>query len=279
MMVHELLDLWQDRPDRPSRWPVYVGAPLIVAGRWRSAPLAAGRYCYPRDCPDGDSRLATAGNDTGGAPGVCGRNATLTAVRVSRPGSIALSVLAMLYAGLLLSFLVNLRLVVSPRWGMAALISLIVVVKLSDTGAYFVGRRFGRHKMAPILSPKKTWEGRGRRSRFCCFGSLAMLRPDCPRAGRLAIKRGVRGALALVRVRSDRGAERYGWRLGRVALEAGLWTERLESLVTWFRGCAGHSRFHLVCRCPGLLLFRRGTGWAWLVARVHGCVTCCATMV
>lgn len=30
---------------------------------------------------------------------------------------------------------------------------------LVDTGAYLVGSRFGRHKMTPVLSPKKTWEG------------------------------------------------------------------------------------------------------------------------
>ena len=30
---------------------------------------------------------------------------------------------------------------------------------VSDTGAYFTGVWFGRHKMAPIISPKKTWEG------------------------------------------------------------------------------------------------------------------------
>lgn len=30
---------------------------------------------------------------------------------------------------------------------------------LSDTGAYFVGIFFGKHKMAPVISPKKTWEG------------------------------------------------------------------------------------------------------------------------
>lgn len=29
----------------------------------------------------------------------------------------------------------------------------------SDTGAYFVGRAFGKHKMNPRISPKKTWEG------------------------------------------------------------------------------------------------------------------------
>ena len=29
----------------------------------------------------------------------------------------------------------------------------------TDSAAYFVGRAFGRHKMAPIVSPKKSWEG------------------------------------------------------------------------------------------------------------------------
>ena len=28
-----------------------------------------------------------------------------------------------------------------------------------DSGAYFIGVRFGKHKMAPVLSPKKSWEG------------------------------------------------------------------------------------------------------------------------
>jgi phosphatidate cytidylyltransferase len=30
---------------------------------------------------------------------------------------------------------------------------------LADSGAYFVGKRWGRRRMAPRLSPKKTWEG------------------------------------------------------------------------------------------------------------------------
>jgi len=33
------------------------------------------------------------------------------------------------------------------------------IVWLGDTGAYYVGRRLGRHKMAPVVSPNKTWEG------------------------------------------------------------------------------------------------------------------------
>jgi phosphatidate cytidylyltransferase len=30
---------------------------------------------------------------------------------------------------------------------------------LADTGAYFIGKAWGRHRMAPDVSPKKTWEG------------------------------------------------------------------------------------------------------------------------
>ncbi|MEL7266320.1 MAG: phosphatidate cytidylyltransferase, partial [Planctomycetota bacterium] len=45
------------------------------------------------------------------------------------------------------------------RWGMAALLTLIIVTKMSDIGAYAVGKLIGRHKMTPRLSPNKTWEG------------------------------------------------------------------------------------------------------------------------
>ncbi len=42
------------------------------------------------------------------------------------------------------------------RWWFAYL---IVVTKITDMGAYFVGRLWGKHKLAPVLSPKKTVEG------------------------------------------------------------------------------------------------------------------------
>ncbi len=39
------------------------------------------------------------------------------------------------------------------------LVIAIGITWLADSGAYFVGHRFGRHQLAPSLSPKKTWEG------------------------------------------------------------------------------------------------------------------------
>jgi len=38
---------------------------------------------------------------------------------------------------------------------------LMVVVWGADTGAYFAGHRWGRHKLAPLVSPGKSWEGVG----------------------------------------------------------------------------------------------------------------------
>jgi phosphatidate cytidylyltransferase len=39
------------------------------------------------------------------------------------------------------------------------IITFVVTVSLIDTAGYLVGRKLGRHKLAPGVSPKKTWEG------------------------------------------------------------------------------------------------------------------------
>jgi phosphatidate cytidylyltransferase len=39
------------------------------------------------------------------------------------------------------------------------LLCVLTVIFLSDSAAYFAGRVFGRHKLAPAISPGKTWEG------------------------------------------------------------------------------------------------------------------------
>ena len=43
--------------------------------------------------------------------------------------------------------------------GPAMLLFAMVIIWVGDTAAYFVGRSFGKYKLAPYLSPKKTWEG------------------------------------------------------------------------------------------------------------------------
>jgi len=43
--------------------------------------------------------------------------------------------------------------------GPAILLGVMAVVWIADTAAYFAGRQFGRLKLAPVISPGKTWEG------------------------------------------------------------------------------------------------------------------------
>lgn len=45
------------------------------------------------------------------------------------------------------------------EYGRFYILVALILAFTSDTGAYFVGRKFGRHKLAPVISPKKTVEG------------------------------------------------------------------------------------------------------------------------
>jgi phosphatidate cytidylyltransferase len=68
----------------------------------------------------------------------------------------AWTVAGILYIGWLLSYFVALRNFPDGRgWVFLAILSTFG----SDACAYFTGRALGRHKLAPYISPKKTWEG------------------------------------------------------------------------------------------------------------------------
>lgn len=45
------------------------------------------------------------------------------------------------------------------EWGIDVLFAVLCIVWVSDSSAYFVGRAIGRHRLAPGISPGKTWEG------------------------------------------------------------------------------------------------------------------------
>lgn len=86
---------------------------------------------------------------------------------------LGLSVLGLVYIGLLMSFVVRLRLVGDAS--LFPLISMLVVVKSADIGAYTVGRLFGKHKLAPKLSPGKTVEGLFGGVLFSAIGAVALV--------------------------------------------------------------------------------------------------------
>jgi phosphatidate cytidylyltransferase len=49
----------------------------------------------------------------------------------------------------------------APADGGRRVLAFIVITICSDIGGYFAGTFFGKHKLAPVISPKKTWEGLG----------------------------------------------------------------------------------------------------------------------
>jgi phosphatidate cytidylyltransferase len=69
----------------------------------------------------------------------------------------SVTVLGVAWIGLGLAHLLLLRDI--PEHGRLAIFTVLLAVFADDTAAYLVGRVIGRHKMAPALSPGKTWEG------------------------------------------------------------------------------------------------------------------------
>ena len=68
--------------------------------------------------------------------------------------NIGKALLVMVYVGFGSASIVLLR-----RIGVRFIVYMLLISTLTDTFAYLVGMRFGRHKMAPNISPKKSWEG------------------------------------------------------------------------------------------------------------------------
>lgn len=73
-----------------------------------------------------------------------------------RTADTAETVFGAIYTGFLLSYLINIR---ALEDGLVLSLALMVSVWASDVAAYFVGSLLGRHKLAPHISPKKSWEG------------------------------------------------------------------------------------------------------------------------
>lgn len=74
-------------------------------------------------------------------------------------GSSGATILGVLYVALLGTHLVLIRTGFEPALSAHLLSFFFLVLMGSDAGAYYVGRALGKHKLAPKISPGKTWEG------------------------------------------------------------------------------------------------------------------------
>jgi phosphatidate cytidylyltransferase len=81
----------------------------------------------------------------------------IATTRQSATVTIAATVLGAAWVGLCLAHLLLLREI--PHDGKLATFTVLIAVWAGDIGAFFAGRLIGRHKLAPALSPGKTWEG------------------------------------------------------------------------------------------------------------------------
>ncbi|MFI4874621.1 MAG: phosphatidate cytidylyltransferase [Blastopirellula sp. JB062] len=155
----EVLALLRAKQLRPAGWACHVGTLLVMGGAGLSIFWPFDSAPVPGEPSERILFAFAAGM-------VLSMISEMR--RYEKPGwaivHVGLTIFTIAYIGGLMSFIVRLRLVHNDlpdgnAWGMIALLSMIVVTKTSDAGAYFTGRFLGKTKLAPNLSPGKTVEG------------------------------------------------------------------------------------------------------------------------
>ena len=108
------------------------------------------------------------------------------------------TLLGLMYVPFLWSFFIRVFLsgdLEKPAW---AGFYLLLCTKMSDSGGYFIGTRFGKTKLAPVISPKKSWEGLGGGVLFCLAINLIWLLLSGGRLGGFNFQLGDAIALSLL---------------------------------------------------------------------------------
>lgn len=79
----------------------------------------------------------------------------------SRISDVCISFFGATYTGGLLTCLLSMRMAVQSGeiWGGLFVIFLLTTVSVNDGFAYLFGKKFGKHRLSPHISPKKSWEG------------------------------------------------------------------------------------------------------------------------
>ena len=150
LTLHEFYAMTEKVGCRPFRWSGLLFSVLITAG-----PFYASQYLT-----DGEEF-------SGLAPVLLALAVVVYAIRLlgerdntNRVETLVSSVLGLLYVPFMLHYMVRLLLLFSePDAGLMLCLWVVAVAKFCDVGALLTGMAVGRHKMAPNISPKKTWEG------------------------------------------------------------------------------------------------------------------------
>lgn len=142
--------------------PLWLGTAGVVVCAWRlGAEAAFGAYIATvgacllwvfLDQAEADFGTLMEHGDAETTP----RNTALDEERRSRSLTAAASVFAATYLPLMAGFAV---LLLGQDHGVGKVLTLIALPVASDTGGWLAGITFGRHPMAPRVSPKKSWEG------------------------------------------------------------------------------------------------------------------------
>lgn len=77
----------------------------------------------------------------------------------SRVPDVGVSYFGAAYCGMLLSGLIPVRAALDAPWGGVLVLCIFLSVWANDSFAYLAGSKLGKHKLAPRVSPKKSWEG------------------------------------------------------------------------------------------------------------------------
>jgi phosphatidate cytidylyltransferase len=150
LTLHEFYLLVEKMGHRPFRW-MGIGFSVLIT----AAPYYLAFFTQQ---PDAIQGLAS---------GLLVVALVVSCIRVlrerdtaSRMETIGATVIGLLYVPFMLQFLVRILMRESDSGDNLALCLWVVAVsKFCDVGALLTGLVAGRHKMAPVISPKKTWEG------------------------------------------------------------------------------------------------------------------------
>lgn len=158
LSLREYLSLSEKDGIRPFRWLTYVVGllPLAVVFAEAIHALIFGRQQFPPDLPDQSDVLPAWLTVCVLAPIAFGILLVFRKNLQTGLASVSASLLAAFYIALPLSLLVDLR---DDPFRRFLLVFILFSVWAGDIAAYYVGKNFGRHKLAPIVSPNKTWEG------------------------------------------------------------------------------------------------------------------------